>query len=141
MFEGGTREPFIVRWPKHVPAGATSKALICQIDLLASLATLTNQKLPNLAAPDSVNVLPALLGGSQEGRELLVEQARNIAVRQKNWKYIEPAKQNAGGVANAQLYNLDEDLAEQHNLARERPEKVKELSGVLDRIRKSGRMP
>ena len=79
------------------PAGTTSSALICQIDLLASLAALTNQKLPNHAAPDSVNVLPALLGQSQEGRELLVEQGRNIALRQKNWKYIEPVKQNAGG--------------------------------------------
>jgi arylsulfatase A-like enzyme len=141
VFEGGTREPFIIRWPKHVPAGAMSNALICQIDLLASLAALTNQKLPNHAAPDSVNVLPALLGESQDGRELLVEQGRNIALRQKNWKYIEPAKQSAGGVARAQLYNLDEDLAEQRNLARERPEKVKELSSVLERIRKSGRMP
>jgi arylsulfatase A-like enzyme len=140
-FEGGTREPFIVRWPKHVSAGATSKALICQIDLLASLAALTNQKLPNHAAPDSVNVLPALLGQSQEGRELLVEQGRNIALRQKNWKYIEPTKQNAGGAAKPQLYDLGEDLAEQHNLASQRPEKVKELSSVLDGIRKSGRMP
>ena len=140
-FEGGTREPFIVRWPKRVPAGATSNALICQIDLLASLAALTNQKLPNHAAPDSVNVLPALLGESQEGHGLLVEQARNLALRQKNWKYIESAKQGARGVAKAQLYNLDEDLAEQHNLARELPEKVKELSGILERIRKSSRMP
>ena len=140
-FEGGTREPFIVRWPKHMLPGATSNALICQIDLLASLAALVNQKLPNHAAPDSVNVLPALLGQSQEGRELLVEQGRNIALRQKNWKYIEPAKQNDGGVPKPQLYDLGDDLAEQHNLASQRPEKVKELSRVLDGIRKSGRMP
>ncbi len=131
----------LLRWPKHVPAGATSDALICQIDLLASLAALTNQKLPNHAAPDSVNVLPALLGESQKGRELLVEQARNIALRQKNWKYIEPAKRNVGGVPKPQLYNLADDLAEQHNLASQRPEKVKELSRLLDGIRKSGRMP
>jgi arylsulfatase A-like enzyme len=140
-FEGGTREPLIVRWPGHVSAGTTSGALICQIDLLASLAALTNQKLPNRAGPDSVNVLPALLGQSQEGRELLVEQGRNIALRQKNWKYIEPVKQNAGGGPKPQLYDLGEDLAEKHNLVSQRPEKVKELSGLLDSIRKSGRMP
>jgi arylsulfatase A-like enzyme len=141
VFEGGTREPLIVRWPGHVAAGTTSSALICQIDLLASLATLTDQKLPNHAAPDSVNVLPALLGQSREGRELLVEQGRNIALRQKNWKYIEPIKQNAGGQPKPQLYDLGDDLAERHNLASERPEKVKELSGILGGIRKSGRMP
>jgi arylsulfatase A-like enzyme len=140
-FEGGTREPFIVRWPKHVPAGKTSKALICQIDLLASLAVFTDQKLPNHAAPDSVNVLPALLGESPNGREELVEQGRNIGLRQKNWKYIEPARQNAAGPNQRQLYDLGKDLSEQHNLAKQQPEKVKELSSALDRIRKSGRMP
>jgi arylsulfatase A-like enzyme len=139
-FEGGTREPFIVRWPKKVPSGKTSNALIGQIDLLSSLAALTNQKFPNQAAPDSVNVLPALLGESPDGREELVEQGRNIALRQKNWKYIEPARPNAGP-NQPQLYDLGTDLAEQHNLAQEQPEKLKELSKVLDRIRKSGRMP
>jgi arylsulfatase A-like enzyme len=139
VFEGGTREPLIVRWPKLVPAGKLSNALVCQIDLLASLAALTNQKLPNHTAPDSVNVLPALLGQSKEGRQQLVEQGRNIALRQKNWKYIEPAKQPAGGTP--QLYDLSVDLVEQHNLAKQQPEKVKELAQVLDAIRKSGRMP
>jgi arylsulfatase A-like enzyme len=140
-FEGGTREPFIVRWPKHVPAGKTSDALICQIDLLASLAALTDQKLPNHAAPDSVNVLPTLLGELPDGREELVEQGRAIALRQKNWKYIESVRKNGKGSNQPQLYDLSHDLAEQHNLAQEQPEKVKELSGALDRIRKSGRMP
>jgi arylsulfatase A-like enzyme len=140
-WEGGTREPFIVRWPKHVPAGATSSALICQIDLLASLSALTSQKLPNHAAPDSVNVLPALLGKSMEGRRLLVEQGRNIALRQNNWKFIEPAAKTISAEAKPQLYDLGDDLGEQHNLASKMPAKVKELSKALDGIRKSGRMP
>ncbi len=140
-FEGGTREPFIVRWPKHVPAGKTSDALVCQIDLLASLAAFTNQKLPNQAAPDSVNVLPALLGESQEGRKTLVEQGRNIALRQGKWKYIEPVKQKARGESKPQLFDLSQDPGEQHNLASEQPEKVKEMSSLLSEIRQSGRMP
>ena len=140
-FEGGTREPFIVRWPKHVPAGKTSGALVGQIDLLASLAALTGQKLPNQAAPDSVDVLPALLGESEKGRKTLVEQGRNIALRQDEWKYIEPAKQKAGGESKPQLFNLGDDLAEEHNLAKRHPEKVKEMSSLLEEIRQSGRMP
>jgi arylsulfatase A-like enzyme len=138
-WEGGTREPFIVRWPKHVPAGKTSDALIGQIDLLASLAALTSQKLPNRAAPDSVSVLPALLGQSQHGRDQLVEHSRAIALRQGKWKYIEPDKRQEGG--KPQLYNLADDIAEQHNLAKQQPAKVKELAQTLDEIRKSGRMP
>jgi arylsulfatase A-like enzyme len=152
VFEGGTREPFIVRWPKHVKTG-TSDALVCQIDLVRSLASLTGQKLAKGAAPDSVDVLPALLGKSEKGREQLVEQSRNLAVRQGKWKLIEPertavapkgAKRDAKrpeGPPQPQLYNLADDLVEKHNLAKDRPEKVKELKKLLDDIRKSGRMP
>lgn len=149
VWEGGTRMPFIVRWPKHVPAGSISEALLGQIDLVRSLASLTGQKLPKGAAPDSVNVLPALLGQSPKGREQLVEQSRNLAVRQGTWKYIEPERQlanpnkstQAAGAPRAQLYNLADDLAERQNLAKQQPEKLKELAKLLDDIRKSGRMP
>jgi arylsulfatase A-like enzyme len=66
-----------------------------------------------------------------------VEHARGFALRQGDWKYIEPS--NAGG--QPQLYDLANDLAEQHNLAKQRPAKVDELAERLDKIRKSGRMP
>ena len=52
-FEGGTRVPFIVRWPGHVAPG-TSDALVSQVDLLASFAALAGQKLSPADAPDSV---------------------------------------------------------------------------------------
>jgi arylsulfatase A-like enzyme len=134
-FEGGTRVPFIVRWPTRVPAGGTSDALVCQIDFLASLTALTGQSLPNHAGTDSVNLLPALLGASPNGRDALVEQARAIAIRQGPWKLIEPT---AGAATHPQLYNLTDDLAETKNIAMRHPEKVRELSKLLDEIRKSG---
>jgi arylsulfatase A-like enzyme len=153
-WEGGTREPFIVRWPKHVPAGKTSNALVCQMDLMASLASLTHQNLPThplpvgegrgdgvLPSPDSVNVLPALLGQTQHGRDELVEQARTLALRVGDWKYIEPRKPSGNAKPQPELYNLANDLAEEHNLAKEHPDKVKELAAELDSIRNSGRQP
>ena len=150
-FEGGTRVPFIVRWPKQVAAGATSDALVGQIDLFASLSALTSQNLPlplgegrgegALVHVDSENVLPALLGKSQTGRDTLVEQARSIAVRQGDWKYIEPNKQPNAGSGQPQLFSLANDLAEKTNLAKRHPEKVRELEKLLRDIRQSGRMP
>jgi arylsulfatase A-like enzyme len=149
-FEGGTRVPFIVRWPKRVAAGGKSDALVCQIDFLASLAALTNRPLPNHAGPDSVDLLPAILGETQIGRETLVEQARSFAFRKGPWKLIEPSagpsvdantKSETGAAPQAQLYNLANDLAETENLAKRHPEKVQELSMLLDEIRKSGRLP
>lgn len=138
IWEGGTREPFIVRWPKHVPVGKTSDALVGQIDLLASLAALTNQKLPEGAAPDSQNVLPALLGESPHGRDDLVEYSFFLALRHNKWKYVEPDKQYRGP---ARLFNLADDIAEQHDLAKSNPEELKELAATLEKIRQSGRQP
>ena len=89
IFEGGTRIPFIVRWPQRIKPGV-SDALVCQIDFLASFAALTGQKLAAGEGPDSRNVLPALLGQSQTGRDQLVEHARVLALRDGSWKYIEP---------------------------------------------------
>jgi arylsulfatase A-like enzyme len=136
-FEGGTRVPFLVRWPARVAPGGTSDALVCQIDFLASLAALTDQSLPNHALCDSVNLLPPLLGESPTGRDSLVEQGRSIGVRKGPWKLIE----EPGAARNPQLYNLAEDLAETTNLAKQHPKKVRELSELLDTIRNSGRTP
>lgn len=132
-YEGGTRVPWLVRLPARIKA-ATSDALVCQVDLLASLASLTGQKLPDDAGPDSENVLPALLGESRQGREVLIEQAGKLAIRKGAWKYVPPGP-NAGKPAAGELYNLADDLAETHDLAAEQPDRVKELREELARIR------
>jgi arylsulfatase A-like enzyme len=139
--EAGTRVPLIARWPSRMKPAA-SDALVCQIDLLASLAALTEQKLDDTAAPDSFNVLPALLGESRAGREHLVEHANGLALRRGNWKYIPPgggqpgkAKKNkAGASVVAQLFDLASDLGETTNVAMENPELVKELDALLVQI-------
>lgn len=133
-YEGGTRLPFIARWPARIKPGV-SDALICQVDLLASLAALTGQKLSAEAGPDSFNVLPALLGESKKGREVLVEQARVLSLRRGNWKYTEPAKPGGTG----ELYDLSNDLGETRDLAASQPERVKQMSDELNRIRSAGR--
>lgn len=141
-YEGGTRVPFLVRWPKRIEPG-TSDALVCQIDLLASLAALVGQAVPDAAAPDSENILSALLGESHAGRELLVEHAAGLALRKGEWKYIAPrpargaaAKAQAAGQPSlAELYDLALDPGETKNLASERPELVRDLNTTLEEIR------
>lgn len=147
IFEGGTRVPLIVRWPGRVKPG-TSDALISQVDLLASLAALLGQKLGAADAPDSMNVLPALLGKAKTGRAQLVEQAGTLALREGPWKYIEPsrgARFNAntntelGNDTNAQLYNLATDLSERDNVAAKFPQRAKRMAARLQQIRQAGR--
>lgn len=141
-YEGGTREPFLVRWPARVKAG-TSAAMVCQIDLLASLGALVGQTMPAGAAPDSENVLAALVGESSDGRETLVEHAAGLALRKGQWKYIAPRQPRrpsgkappARRPSPAELYNLAEDPGESKNLAGERPDLVRELDAALAKIR------
>ena len=90
-FEGGTRVPFIVRWPGRVKPG-TSDALISQVDFLRSFAAFVKKPLAAGDAPDSVDTMGALLGTTKVGRAELVEQAGGQALRVGQWKYIEASK-------------------------------------------------
>jgi arylsulfatase A-like enzyme len=146
-YEGGTREPFIARWPARIKAGGKSDQLIAHIDMLATFAALVGEKLPADAGPDSFNVLPALLGDElkQPARDHLVLQRNNaerLAVRQGSWKLIignQPPPPNAPDrvpkTGNTELYDLASDPAEANNLAAQQPEKVKELAALLERIK------
>lgn len=147
-YEAGTRVPFLVRWPARVKPGV-SDALVSQIDFLASFAALTGQSLAPGDAPDSLDVLPALLGKSKRGRDHVVEHGTGgLALRQGNWKFIPASKgpaRNAntntelGNAAEPQLYDLARDPGERTNLAASNPDKVRELGAALERLRAAGR--
>ena len=146
-FEGGTRVPFIVRWPGHVEPGV-SDALVSQVDLPASFAALIGQRLGPPDAPDSVDVMDALLGRTRVGREQLVEQASVLSLRQGTWKYISPGngpKLNTetntelGNDPAGQLYDLAADPGETRDVAAANPRKAKAMRTLLDTIRQAGR--
>ena len=142
-FEGGTRVPFILRWPARVKPG-TSDALISQVDFLASFAALVKRPLAAGDGPDSVDTLAALLGTAKTGRAELIEQAGGQAIRVGQWKYIEASKRQKMNVQTntelgndtvPQLYDLARDPGERQNLAAQNPAKVAELQARLDAIR------
>ncbi len=142
LYEGGHRIPFLARWPGHIKAGTTSDALICHVDMAATFAALTGVALPAEAAPDSFNVLPALLGTKTDRpvRDHLILHNGGttgpMAVRQGPWKLIQPGGKAKGG---PQLFNLAEDLGETKNLAEQQPAKVKELAALLEKCRAAAR--
>jgi len=139
-FEAGTRVPFIVKWPKIVPVGK-SNALISQIDFLASMSQMLGLNYDNNSAKDSKANLGAWLGKDKIGRDYVIEQAGNLAVKKGDWKYIKSgkgAKLNAlvnielGNDVEDQLYNLRSDPNEKINLAAVQKEKLAELKALLE---------
>jgi len=146
-FEGGTRVPFLVRWPGRVKPG-TSEALISQVDFIASFASLTGQPLGRDDAPDSMNVLPALLGESKVDRDNLVQQAGVLSLRKGTMKYIEPGKGakinkntnvELGNDPAPQLYDLADDPGETRNLASGKQQERNDMSETLQKLREAGR--
>ncbi|HAK78242.1 MAG TPA: arylsulfatase [Runella sp.] len=142
-FDAGTRVPFIVSWPQKIKAGVSS-ALVSQIDLLASFASLTGQTFDATTAPDTRNYLPALLGKDKKGRDHVIEHAGTFSVIQGDWKYIAPSKgakmsvetnTELGNDTKPQLYNLKADLGEKNNLAETNPAKLKELEELLKSVK------
>lgn len=133
IHEGGTRMPFVARWPRRIKAGQVSEALISQVDMTHTLAALTGQRIPAAAAPDSFNLLPALLGESRQGRDYLIEHASGgTAIRTSRWKYI-PEARNAA----EQLYDLAADPGESANLAPAQPAIAADLKSRLEHARNS----
>jgi arylsulfatase A len=157
-YEGGTREPFIVRWPGNVKAASQSDQLIALTDLLATFAELQHRRLPAGAGEDSFSFLSTLLGKPAERpmRQSLVTDSMmgTYAIQEGPWKYI--AGQGGGGYyhqdkdpvptheANeppGQLYNLADDIGESKNLYAEKPEVVGRLSALLDKIKNESIIP
>lgn len=143
-YEGGTRVPTIVYWPSKVKPGVND-ALVNQVDFYASFAKLAGHDLNANEAADSYDMLPVLLGKSTTGRQLMLEEAFTLALRNGNWKYIAPQtkgtpawlkdKDVATGLATtAQLYNLKKDKAEQDNVINQYPVMAKEMSEMLHNI-------
>jgi len=130
LFEAGTRVPFISFWKGKIKP-KKSDALICQLDLLASLAKLTGG---NINGTDSEELLDALMGKSIIGRESLVLEATSrTAMRSGNWLMIPPYDGPAvaldvnielGNSKEFQLYHLGDDIRQQNNQANDNPEKL-----------------
>ncbi len=141
LFEAGTHVPFVTYW-KGTIQPSVSNAMVCQMDLLSSLANLVGS---DIRTSDSEELLDVFLGKSNEGRkELVIEATSRTAYRNGDWAMIPPyagpakIKQVNIEIGNAkkyQLYNLKEDIGQQNNLAKSNPEKLAEMIAGFEAIR------
>lgn len=130
-YMGGTCIPFVVRWPKVVKPGV-SDAFVCQMDLLASLSSLLGESYPDKT--DSQNTLAAFLGKSQKGRsEMVIEGMLDYAFRQNEWVLLPPYP---GDNKMYELYDIKKDPGQHHNLAEEKPQKVRQMLMRFEQLKR-----
>jgi arylsulfatase A len=142
IYEGGTRVPFIIRWPAKIKPG-TSKALVNQIDFTASFAKFLSLDMKADEAADSRDTWKAFMGEDKQGLPFMLEEARGLAIRKGDWKYIAKAGKKKNRSKNAparpvqgELYNLKTDVGERKNIINNHPEIAKELNALIIKIQK-----
>ena len=139
-YEGGTREPVIVKWPGKVRPGSLSAAPMIGTDFYPTLLSMAGLPLRPEAHVDGVDLTNILKGDTQcTGRDSLYWHYPHYhstkpygAIRKGNWKLIEFFEDDS-----LELYNLLEDPAESKNLVGSDPEKLGELHRDLVAWRES----
>lgn len=132
VYEGGIREPWIIRYPGVTTPGSVSETQICSIDLFPTLAAAAGAEFDHEV--DGVDLQPVLAGGELPSRPLFWHYPHysnqggipSGAIRVGNFKLIE--RYEDGRV---HLYNLKKDIGEQHDLAAKHPKKVERLRAQL----------
>jgi arylsulfatase len=147
-YEGGVREPFIARWPGHIPPGGVSDAVLSMLDVFPTVTKLIGGTLP--AKPlDGIDIWPILTGQQKSiDREALLyfDNWDLQCARWKHWK-LHVARHNSGAYSPApaigrhnyvlprpELYDLAADPQESYDVAPEHPEIVAEIQRHIEKL-------
>lgn len=144
LYEGGIRDPMIVRWPGKIAAGKVTDHVAAHWDIMPTLAEIAGTKPPeNL---DGISIVPTLFGAQAAGRaqpahEFLYWEhpaARQLtqAARMGDWKGY-----RTGPDQPLELYNLKSDIGETKNVAAENPAVVARIKTYLKTARTEARPP
>ncbi len=147
-YEGGMRVPAVARWPGRIPAGSACEEMALSMDLAPTFARLAGAAMPEARIIDGKDIWPLLAGepGAKTPHEAFFyyKSWGLEAVRSGDWKLRfkkTPAKKGDVGepmppaVVPGELYNLAEDIGEEHNRIEEHPEIVERLSALAERCR------
>ncbi|MBS1859642.1 MAG: sulfatase [Acidobacteria bacterium] len=136
LYEGGIREPLIVRYPGVVKPGSVIDTPVCSVDVYPTFCDVAGVKPGDV---DGVSLLPLLRGGRLRPRPLFWHYPHysnqggepGSAIREGDWKLIEFLSDGR-----RELFNLKDDIGEKVNLVEARPDIARKLSAELDAWRK-----
>lgn len=134
MYEGGIREPLIIKWPNLVSPGIEVSTPVSSPDFMPTIMAATNSNPLENQVIDGENLLPLFEDASLTERALYWHYphygnqggAPSAAIRKGDWKLVEWQEDQR-----VELFNLRDDISESHDLARMHPDKVTELRGQL----------
>ena len=137
-WEGGIRVPFLIQWKEKLAGGKVDDRPVIQLDILPTALAAASIDIKPEWKLDGVNLLPYLTG-QQSGsphEALYWRFGKQIAIRVGDWKLVKGVgSEGLAGIeeavkattANAELYNLKDDIGEKTNLALKEPEQLKRL--------------
>jgi arylsulfatase A len=135
LYEGGFREPGIIRWPDKTKPGQVCDEPVCNLDVLPTFCEIAGVAPPADRALDGASFLPIFRGKPIFRKQPLYWQYDNalgwakLAMRDGDWKILSDAK-----LAKFELYNIKQDVGEKHDLAAQEPERLKALAARLKQI-------
>ena len=125
-YEGGIHVPFIVSWPDHLEGGNHCDVPMWSIDLFATVLDAAGLPMPKDKPLDGKSILPALRGEVDQLHEELYWSSAGAngkwAIRSGQWKLVAERER-------LELFDLQSDLSETHNLAEKHPDILAELKG------------
>ncbi len=143
-WEGGVREPCLAWWPGTVPAGVASPAFGTMMDLFPTLVNLAGLEMPRDRVFDGEDLAPVLFrnGAGREPLFFYYSDENVQAVRKGRWKLHVAVMNRKGSPPPGEgdpplLFDVQQDISERRNLARSRPEVVKELQEEIARHKAS----
>ncbi|SFH93955.1 sulfatase-like hydrolase/transferase [Planctomicrobium piriforme] len=151
VYDGGIREPGILRWTGKIQPGQVSDVPVSSLDLFPTCCELAGITAPPRKPLDGVSIVPLLNGKKFERPQPLFWHYygglgnRQVALRDGDWKLVawtdQPTSKASGGslvkgmvpvmkstrLVGCELYHITDDIGEQKNLADQEPERTKRL--------------